>query len=230
MDIPTIAHPESQPKLPLHKTVSALFRPKSPALTPTGDALQGDEFRRTRQPYESIKTVTPVFTEALTRRIEAEILRYEAETGRLIPPAYRFPKPEQPETWMTNKPDRLAPILWVFSQMPPVGTSGEAINQMACVIHKVEAIAQRRYKRIAHLYLPDPRAMRLTEALPETVQHQRILVSLGTRHVTLFKDNGAVQVQCLPERPEKIAYHTRAKCPGIVILTKPGHSDSAFWN
>jgi hypothetical protein len=227
MDIPSLVKPESQ--LPFRKTVAAWFRAKSPALAPTGDALQGDEFRRTRQPYESIKTVTPVFCDGLTQSIAAEILRYEAETGRFIAPAYRFPNPDAPEAWVTNKPERLAPTLWIFAQLPPAAHADEAINQLACVIHQVEALAQRRYKRISHLYLPDPRAMRLTEALPETVQQQRFLVSLGTRHVTLFRADGAVQVQCLPERPEKLAYPHRAKIPGLVLLTKPGIVDSEFW-
>lgn len=203
---------------------------KQQALAAVQDALQGDEFRRNRNPYQVLKTVTPVFTEELTQWIEAAILRYEAQANApRIPPAYRYSKAGLPEPWHTNKHERLAAILWIFSQLPPVQSQTEAINQMACVIHQVELLAQKRYQASPRLYLPDPRPMRLPEPLPETVEQQRILVSYGTRHVTLFKADGAVQIQGLPERPEKVDYLTRAKIPGLVLLTKPGILNSVFW-
>lgn len=225
------------PLAPLSKKAAAALRGEDHALEETQDALQGDEFRRTRHPYETIKLVTPVFSEELIRRIESEIWRYEGRyktgNGQRIPPAYRFPKIDNPESWGTNKAARLEVILAIFERLPALPEQSQTINQLACVIQHVETIAQRRFQEVSHLYLPDPLPIRLPEPLPETVKlgavKQRILVSYATRHVTLFREDGAVQVQLTPERPEKLAYVERAKIPGLVILTKPGTSGWDFW-
>jgi hypothetical protein len=197
-------------------------------LTATDDALQGDEFRRTRRPYETIKIVEPIFTEELESAIQQLLVRYESGVG-WIPPAYRFTSPENPKRWKTNKRARLKPILWVLGELPSADTQKEAINQVACVIQKVEEIAHQRFQDVAHLYLPDPLPMRLPEPLPETAGGQKLLVSYGTRHVTLFKTDGGIQVQCTPREAQKLDYVRRANTPGIELLTKLGDSSSAFW-
>ena len=218
-----------RPLNPLRQKAASLLRDKDQRLEETQDALQGDEFRRTRNPYESIKLVTPVFNPTLSAQIKQEIIEYESQSITKIPPAYRFPKIDTPEAWGTNKALRLEPILWVMGRLPSSDSQKETINQLACVIQRVETIAQNRYHEVSHLYLPDPLPMRLPEPLWETVGKPRVLVSYGTRHVTIFKEDGAIQVQCTPERLEKLNYAKRAKSPGVVLLTKPGLFPGDFW-
>ncbi len=189
-----------------------------------------DDFQRARPPYAAIETVTPVFSEALNRDIQAAMQRYEYETGRLIPPAYRFPRRDSPGQWASNKAERLTPVVWVLAQLPPAADDQEAINQVAAVLHVVDGLARSRYAQVAHLYLPDPRPLRLTVPLSETVQSQRLLVSLGIRHVTLFKPDGAIQIQTLPPQPEMLNYPQRAQNPDWVFFTKSGQSGRAFWS
>jgi len=219
--------------LPALLKKAAVRRGEDMPLAETGDALQGDGFRRTRHPYESIKLVTPIFTEALQRQIDDEIVRYEAVSGHRIPPAYRFPKVDAPETWGTNKTARLEPILWVSRQLESPKSRQDSINQLACVIERVERIVRHRFQEVSHLYLPDPLPIRLPEPLPETVRtpqgKRRVLVSYATRHVTIFREDGAVQVQATPQL-EKLNYLERAKNPDWVLLTKPGLSALAFWD
>lgn len=223
--IPTLERPLG----PLRQKAASLLRNKDQRLEEVQDALQGDEFRRTRHPYEAIKLVTPLFNATLSDQIEAGILAYESRSGIRIPPAYRFPKIDAPETWGTNKAVRLEPILWIMERLPSSQSQEETINQLACVIQQVESIAQKRYHEVSHLYLPDPLPMRLPEPLGETIGKHRVRVSYGTRHVTIFKEDGAIQVQCTPEQLEKLDYAKRAKNPGVVLLTKPGFFPTDFW-
>ena len=157
--MPTLERPLS----PLHQKAAGLLRDKHQRLEEVQDALQGDEFRRTRNPYEAIKLVTPIFNPTLSEQIEQQILAYENQSGQRIPPAYRFPKIDAPETWGTNKAVRLEPILWIMERLPSPKSQEETINQLACVIQRVEAIAQKRYHEVSHLYLPDPLPMRLPQ-------------------------------------------------------------------
>ena len=236
---PRAPHPEIKRHgqarlLNLGQRWAALLHSKAPASPLTErvkpeEALGEDEFQRAKQPYAAIETVTPIFSADLSRAIQAAIQLYECETGRLIPPAYRFPKQDFPGQWASNKPERLTPVVWVLAQLPPAESDKEAINQLAAVLDVVDGLAQRRYAQVAHLYLPDPRPLRLTLPLPETVRQKRILVSLGIRHVTLFQPDGAIQIQHLPLQPEKLNYPQRAENPDSVFFTKPGESGKIFW-
>lgn len=216
---------------------------------PVDDALAGDEFRKGKTQYQHLKTITPVFTGALKRQIQAELLRYTHTTGRSIPPAIRWlVHPTQtcltPITlttsntlshWKTNKPARLEVALWIMAHLPPATSGTEAMNQLACVLQCVESVALDNAQARIHSGNPnpihiDPKPLKLTETVAETIQGQPLQVSYGIQHVTLFSQNGAVQVQCLPEHLRGVDYQKRATTsPHIVLLNKPGARGLTLW-
>jgi hypothetical protein len=196
------------------------------------DTASDDEERSSRDSYESLKTVTPVFNAELAAEIEALIDRYERETGQPIPSALRWKSADYPpENWRTNKSQRLKAVLWVMNHLSAAGTAAEAINQLAGVLDRVESRAHLSsiHHSAAEGALPDPRPMRLPEPLPEVCEGQPILAAFGIRHVILFNADGAVQVQCLPESSGMVHYRRRAQRQEWVLLDKRGTNGRDFW-
>lgn len=216
--------------------------PESVRIAPVDDALSGDGFHKAKTTYQHLKTVTPRFTPFLALQIQLAILRYEQAVPAGIPPALRWSVPVSgygnstvpvlaaDSLWKTNKRDRLDAALAVLAGIPPVDSPEVAINQLACVLDRVEAIAlERARKNGGEPTLIDPKPLRLTEPVLETVNGQSVWVSYGIRHVTLFNQVGAVQVQCLPNQPDTRDYQKRAARAGFVLWEKSGANAKAFW-
>lgn len=198
------------------------------------ELLEDDNRRRGKNAYEALKTVKPVFNASLEADIQALIRHYRSGTGRCIPAAWRWANIEkQGLTWKTNKLTRLRAALWILERLPTVETSTEAINQVACVLERVESLAYQRAieQGAVSEKFPDSKLMRLTHPLPEICDGFPLLVGYGIRHITLFNASGAIQVQCLPDgaNEKAVQYRSQAQCPERVLLNKPGLNGEVFW-
>jgi hypothetical protein len=207
-------------------------------LSPVEDALDGDGFRKSKGAYEWLCSVTPRFDPALDADIQWLLHRYELETGIAIPPAtyslgskqgwrLRWRMRKQGST----KRERLQAVLWIVERLPAAQSDHEAINQVACVLERVDALAWRRVPGLGSVRESDIsiHGMRLPEPQPEAVLGHPIQASFGIRHVTLFSPTGAIQVQCLPENDGAVNYAQRARIPGIVLLDKPDAQGHTLW-
>jgi hypothetical protein len=213
---------------------NSLRHQRSKRLFPVEDALKGDDFRKSKGVYEWLQAVTPVFDPALDAQIQMFLNRYEFETGLTILPAvlqqarkFQWRARRQPST----KRERLQAVLWIAERLPTANNDREAINQMACVLDRVDALAWHRVpdSRIVRESDISVHGLRLPEPQPETVYGQPIRVSYGIRHVTLFNRHGAIQVQCLPKTSGVVDYVQRAQTPGVVLLDKPGADGQRLW-
>jgi|GEM_PF-3163813 len=215
-------------------------------VAPVEDALAEDEFQKGKTSYQHLKTVTPSFTPLLREQIHTAIQRYKDLTGQPIPAPTRWLTREPaenrtilgkalPPEWKSNKVERLKAALWVMAQLPPAASDTEAINQLACVLQSVESTAlEQALETQVELSPPilsiDPKALKLTEPVLETVQGQPLKVSYGIQHVTLFSRNGAIQVQCLPAHLRGVDYRTRASVqPDAVLFDKVGADSQPIW-
>lgn len=211
-------------------------RPGMFQVCPVDDALSGDGFHKGKTTYEHLKTVTPVLNPELKQAIQQYLADYERETGMRIPPACRkrvMPPNNSastiPPCWETNKQTRLKAGLCVFNRLHPASQAKEAINQLACVLALLETETASLLHLIPEGFSLAPTPLRLTEPVQETVNGKSILVSYGIRHVSLFNQHGAVQIQCLPEHLRGADYQQRAALPGVIILNKAGADRQAFW-
>ena len=204
------------------------------AVRPIEDALPDDAFQRSRGEYLDVKTVSPFFSVELTQSLEGLLDDYRLVMGDRLPAAWQAPRrglsfgPGQSVTFATNRAERLRLALWLFERLETVETDAQAINQLACALEFTERLARQNRELIRLPYLPDARLMKLPLPLPERVGKQRVLVSYGVRHVILFQENGAVQIQKVLQPYQKLDYAARSENAELVVLSKAGANGLPF--
>jgi hypothetical protein len=182
---------------------------------------EAEEPESRRKSGTSVPTVDPIWTEALHCQIETLIQQYARETGQAIPAARRKPR--------GNKPERLAVVCWILARMPQAGTMPEAVNQLACVMEAVEEQAFRRAGQLPAAQR-ECKPMRVIRPLVVHLPNRILWASYSIRHVTLFDDTGAMQMQRLPSGVLCLLdYHRRARIPGLVLLDRPGAGNRSLW-
>jgi hypothetical protein len=138
--------------------------------------------------------------------------------------------------WRTRKPsstkrERLQAVLWILARLPAAANDRDAINQVACVLDRVDALAWQRTSGSGAVRENDIsiHGLRLPEPQPEAVDGRPLRVSYGIRHVTLFNPTGALQVHCLSNASGAVNYACRAQVPGVVLLDKPDALGRTLW-
>lgn len=206
---------------------SGLFLPTSQP------PLEEDEFRRSRTTYQKLETVKPHFTPELARQIDDAVACYARQTGKSLPVLWHIGGSHRQALStggqrLFSKSERLEAALWVFSRLQPAGSATEAMNQLACVLDRVESITNRPIQHSGRLEETDARPMRLPKPLPETVAGKRMLISHALRHVILFAENGAIQVQQVEQPLKRIDYQAQAQDQRLIDLNKAGKDGQAL--
>lgn len=213
---------------PTTQAVPSSGRYRPGLFTPTSQPpLEDDEFRRSRHTYQALETVKPHFTPELIRQIDEALTCYERQTRKPLLVLWHIGGSHRQVLFtkgqgFSTKNERLEAVLWVLARLEPAGKAAESMNQLACVLDRVETIANRSTQ---HSGRPDeaaPRPMRLPKPLPELVAGKRLLVSHALRHVILFGENGAIQIQHVKQPLQRIDYQAQAQDERLIAFTKIG--------
>jgi|GEM_PF-3378767 len=151
--------------------------------------------------------------------------------------------PKHQETgWIQEKPcckrfyeskaNKLSLALWLFEHLVSASQDLEALNQLACCLGFVEALARRQAQNKGWPLLPHHKTMRVIRPYTENCCGQSIQVSHAIAHIVIVKPCGSLQVQRALKLDEAVDYFENAQEPHGVVLTKMGRENNSadFWD
>ncbi len=196
---------------------------RSASKTPeTLEALENDEFERSRNQYQLLKTVVPHYTLELMNDILKLLQQYKKHHTLHLSAEWG----QTPQAQTETKAQRLQKALWIFSQLQAASSDIIAMNQLACALDQVE----KSYDPQSYTLLSARKPLRLTFPVVEVIQGKPLQTCYGIAHIAFFRPDGAVQIQCLRDEFSRLSFPRRAHSSQAVVLTKSTQSDSLFWD
>jgi hypothetical protein len=197
-----------------------------------------DLFQKRKRPIDpDAKDALEAFlNDDLQKELRLLLIKARDESSRLLCPRH------QQTSWLEEKPcckrfyeskaHKLSLAFWLFEHLGPASHDQEALNQLACCLSFVEALARRQAQNNGWALTPHHKTMRVIRPYSENCCGQSILVSHAIAHIVIIKPCGSIQVQRALKLDEAVDYFENAQEPQGVVLTKMGKSNNLanFWD
>ena len=193
-----------------------------------------DLFQKRKRPIDpDAKDALEAFlNDDLQKELRLLLIKAREESCGLICPKH------QETGWIQEKPcckrfyeskaHKLSLALWLFEHLSPASQDHEALNQLACCLSFVEALARRQAQNQGWAITPHHKTMRVIRPYSENCCGQTILVSHAIAHIVIIKPCGSMQVQRALKLDEAVDYFENAQEPHGVVLTKMGKDKTEF--
>ena len=196
-----------------------------------------DLFQKRKRPVapDAKDALEAFLNDDLQKELRCLLIKAKDESSGLFCPRH------QQTSWIAEKPcckrfyeskaHKLSLALWLFERLKHATHDQEALNQLACSLGFVEALARRQAQNNGWAVLPHHKTMRVIRPYTENCCGQSILVSHAIAHIVIMKECGSLQVQRALKLDEAVDYFENAQEPQGVVLTKMGKHSKAdnFW-